>query len=196
MAGEPTQPPLSSQQRLLLEWQQRALYLGRMTYGQRLEKAMEVGGFGTNKALADALTHLLRQQGRLRRDQEIPDATIQAARQSLPTGTGKHKRNAPTGSKYTLDFAYLCGVDAYWLATGIGSMRPELTQRAIADPLLAQFLETWDQLLVEERQQLLGVATGIGLGRPARRALPVAVSASASPFQTPSRSSTTVKRSR
>jgi hypothetical protein len=104
---------------------QHALYCHGMNYGERLSKAME-GRFATNALLADALTKLLHQQKRIPSNKVIPEETIQSARSRITPG-GQ--------SKYTLDFAKLCEVDAYWLAYEVGVMRPpeSLVKHRVAD---------------------------------------------------------------
>lgn len=110
-----------------------------MTFGERITLAMQ-GRYKTDAALAEALTRLLRSQGRLAPDEVIPEQTIQSVRTRI--------KNL---SQYTLDIAKVCGVDPYWLAFEIGDM--------VAPPVAVSsserdLLNIWKDLGPERREKV------------------------------------------
>lgn len=119
---------------------------------------MRLAGFATDASLAAALTALLREQGRLKKDREIPEQTIQSAR----------KRIKNDGlSKYTLDIAKLCRVDPYWLAFGMGEPRGLPSERSnIEDRELDFVVAAWPRLSEAQRNRIAGIAEGAVDSRP------------------------------
>lgn len=115
-----------------------------MTFGKRVTAAMKHGGFKTDAALAEKLTDLLRSQGRLKRDEEIPEQTVQSARTRVVKGGL---------SKYTLDIALLCGVRAYWLAFEIGDMDSSDQQ-----PTPSEIDPLWRRLSYTEKKEVIEFA--------------------------------------
>lgn len=117
-----------------------------MKYGERLSKAMVKAGFASDAALARALTDLLHSQKRLSTDKVIQEQTVQSARTRITEGGL---------SRYTLDFASLCGVDAYWLAYGVGGM---LAEPASEGPIAADLQTIWEQLNPSRRENVVRYA--------------------------------------
>lgn len=117
-----------------------------MRYGERLTRAMAHGGFTSDAALARALTDLLHSQHRLATDKIIQEQTVQSARTRITEGGL---------SKYTLDFARLCGVDAYWLAYEVGAM---LAGPKEESSMPAELDSVWKQLRPPRRGNVVRYA--------------------------------------
>lgn len=151
-----TQPSLSLQQRSLLDHVTTRVVAWPMNYDERFAAAMKHGGFTTNAKLSQALTDLLRRQGRLKGDKEVAEATVQSAR----------KRIRDNGlSYYILDIAEVCGVSPYWLAHGIGDMvragaaTPATNDSSVeVDPDLRELVRAWAMLRAPRAQAIVSEA--------------------------------------
>lgn len=102
-----TQPQLCLQQLQLLGCAQLALYSPRMTYGERLQKAMDYATLDQPGLVNGVIQMLIA---------ENPAAKITITQQTIS------KALRSSRSIYTSRFARVCQVSAEWLETGVGEM--------------------------------------------------------------------------